>query len=94
MPKRVDANQKQIVKLFRFLGATVQDISSVGTGCPDCIVGYRGRNYLVEIKDGGKPPSRRKLTPDEEKWHATWAGQKCIVKTEQEAIDLIQKGQL
>jgi hypothetical protein len=34
----------------------------------------RGRNYLIEIKDGSKPPSKRKLTSDEQEWHDTWRG--------------------
>jgi hypothetical protein len=39
---------------------------------------YRGANILVEIKDGDKPPSKRKLTKDEKEWHAEWTGQVTI----------------
>ena len=76
---RVDRNQQEIVQHLRKLGATVQPLHTVGQGCPDLIVGYGGLNYLIEIKDGEKPPSARKLTPDEQAWHDDWCGQVCVV---------------
>lgn len=50
MPKRVDANQRSIVADLRAIGATVEDLHEVGDGCPDIAVGFRGQNYLFEIK--------------------------------------------
>ena len=53
MPRRaakVDLNQKEIVKHFRSLGATVAHTHMIGQGYPDITVGYRGTNYMVEIK--------------------------------------------
>ena len=70
----VDVNQKAIVALCRGMGATVQHLHQVGRGCPDLLVGYRGQNWLLEVKDGALPPSRRKLTPDEERWRREWRG--------------------
>ncbi len=70
----VDANQRTIVKALRAMGATVLHTHQLGKGAPDLIVGYRGREYLLECKDGQKPPSARKLTPDEETFHRTWRG--------------------
>ena len=60
---RIDDNQEGIVAALREAGATVQSTAAVGSGCPDLIVGYEGRNFLLEVKDGEKPPSRRALTP-------------------------------
>ena len=51
----------------------------VGRGCPDLLVGYRGVNYLLEVKDGEKPKSAQKLTPDEDAWHFMWMGQVAVV---------------
>lgn len=87
--KKVDSNQTRVVKALRDLGATVQHLHAVGKGCPDLLVGYKGSNYLLEVKDGGKPESQRKLTPDQVIWHYDWKGQVAIVTNPQEAIDKI-----
>ena len=86
---KVDANQPDIVAALRQVGATVQPIHMVGKGCPDLLVGYRSRNYVLEVKDGAKVPSARKLTPDELRWHDDWRGEVFIVKDEYEAIEVI-----
>ena len=95
MPRRksaVDANQPEIVAALRGVGATVQHLHILGQGCPDILVGFRGVNYLMEIKDGSKPPSRRKLTDDELAWHLQWRGLVCTVKSVDEAITVIGCG--
>jgi hypothetical protein len=40
----------------------------------------------MEIKDGRKPTSARRLTEDEDRWHRHWDGQVCVVATTAEAI--------
>ena len=49
---RVDDNHAKIVASLRLVGCTVLDLSAVGQGCPDIMVGLAGVNYLIEIKDG------------------------------------------
>ena len=71
---RIDDNQQTIVNILRTTGATVVSLSGVGKGVPDLLVGFRGVTLLMEIKDGKKPPSDRKLTTDQQKWHAEWRG--------------------
>jgi len=83
---RVDANQAEIVDALRKVGCTVQPLHAVGQGVPDLLVGYRGNNVLIEVKDGSKPPSARKLTPDQVKWHGDWRGHVAVVSTVAEAI--------
>lgn len=83
----VDANQSILIAGFRRLGCTVQPLHMVGRGCPDALVGCKGRNYAVEIKDGEKVPSARKLTPAEEEWHRDWRGQVCLC----ESLDDVQR---
>ena len=91
MPRiaRVDANQPDIVQALRQIGATVQPIHVIGKGCPDLLVGYRGVNSLLEVKDGEKVPSARKLTPDELRWHDDWRGEVFIVHGIAEAIAVV-----
>jgi len=71
---KVDANQIQIVEALRACGATVQPLHTVGAGVPDLLVGYRGKTALVEVKDGARPPSERRLTDDQLVWHGNWRG--------------------
>lgn len=83
---RVDGNHAEIVQALRAAGCTVLHLHQVGAGCPDALVGIDGRNLLLEIKDGSKPPSRRALTPDEAAFHASWRGQIAVVSTVDEAL--------
>ena len=86
---KVDANQREVVKALRKAGATVQHLHAVGAGCPDLLVGYKGGNHLVEVKDGHKPPSARKLTPDQVVWHRDWRGNAHVVKSVTEALAVL-----
>jgi len=86
---RVDANQAGIVAALRKAGATVQILAAVGDGCPDLLAGYRGGNWLLEVKDGMQPPSGRLLTPAQREWHRTWRGQKVVVESVAEALQAI-----
>lgn len=86
---KVDVNQKAIVQVLRAVGATVAPTHQLGKGFPDLVVGYKGTNYLLEVKDGTQPPSRRKLTADEQQWHDTWRGTVHIVNDEAEALQTI-----
>ena len=78
------------MKIFRSLGCTVQCLHAVGMGCPDLLIGYKGINLLVEIKNGSLRPSARKLTPPQQNWHSNWSGQVCTVKDGIEAVILIE----
>jgi hypothetical protein len=91
--RRTDANHQEIAEAARTLGCTVLDLSRVGGGCPDLLIGvYMGRklNLLVEVKDGSKSPSARKLTPDQERFHGDWRGQVAVVSTVSELLALLK----
>lgn len=86
---RTDANQENIVKSLRALGATVRFLSQ-GEGIPDLLVGFRGKTALLEVKDGEKPPSARKLTPAEQKFFDEWrGGTLAVVNSVDEAIAVV-----
>lgn len=71
---KVDANHTQVVMALQAVGATVQSLAAVGQGVPDLLVGFQGKTLLMEIKDGKKPPSARRLTEQQLTWHGAWRG--------------------
>jgi hypothetical protein len=86
---KVDANQADVVSALRKVGASVTPIHMVGSGCPDLLVGFRGRTVVMEVKDGAKPPSARKLTDDEAVWFGNWKGEAYVVETPEQAINYL-----
>ena len=87
---KTDSNQTEIVDALRQAGASVQSLAATGKGCPDLLVGYQGINYLMEVKDGNKVPSAQKLTIDQEHWHSIWRGSVYIVKSTNEALQILK----
>jgi Holliday junction resolvase len=71
---KIDANHEKIVSALRAAGASVQSLAGVGKGVPDLLVGFQGKTLLMEVKDGRKTPSARRLTEDQLKWHGGWNG--------------------
>lgn len=83
---KIDQNQSAVVKALRQCGCSVESLASVGLGVPDLLVGYRGMNYLLEVKDGEKTESRRSLTVAQKEWHEKWRGKVVIVTCVDEAL--------
>lgn len=86
---KVDGNHREVVEALEAVGAVVQSLAAVGEGCPDLLVGYRGVNHLIEVKDGSLPPSGRLLTPKQKSWHAGWKGKACIANSVSDALLII-----
>ena len=85
--KRVDCNQKDIVHALKTFGATVVDLSGVGKGCPDLLIGFKGTTYLIEIKKD----SKAKFTPQQLQFNELWAGGVIArIQTIDEAIALLK----
>lgn len=86
---RVDANQASIVRALRAVGATVLHTHQL-KNCFDLLVGYRGRTFLMEVKDPTQPASKRQLTEGEAKFREEWRGSPYhVVHTPDEAIRII-----
>ena len=83
---KVDDNQSEVVAYFRKTGWTVLIISQL-KNCCDIFVSKNGRTIAVEIKDGKKPPSARKLSDGEIKFKEGWQGEYALI----ESIEDIQK---
>ena len=89
---RVDNNQKEIVEFLRKEGAIVKHVHTV-KNLFDIIVFHNSKIYCVEVKDGNKPPSSRKLTPGEEqcKEDMESVGVKYwIISSKEEALKMIE----
>lgn len=102
---KVDRNHAEVVNALRKVGCSVQDLSAVGDGCTDLAVGLEmfafGRVIpfvtMMEVKDGEKIPSKRKLKPRQQKWHDEWKGHKCVVESVEDALAIvaaIKRGEL
>lgn len=77
---RVDTNHKAIVDGLRDVGASVVSLAAIGRGVPDLLVGYRGVNYLLEVKT-----TKGKLTADQSEFMETFNGRAYIVRDINEA---------
>jgi Holliday junction resolvase len=85
--KRVDVNQKDIIHALRTFGATVVDLSGVGKGCPDLLVGFSNKTYLIEIKRD----KQAKFTPQQLQFYELWRGGIIArIETINEAIELLR----
>ena len=82
---QVDSNQDDIVQALRASGCTVTVLSAVGGGVPDLLVGRDNKNYLFECKLPGA-----KLTPHQVVFHREWRGQKVIVYSIEEALNVLR----
>jgi hypothetical protein len=86
---RIDTNQPAIVAALRGVGASVLHLHQL-KNCFDLLVGYRGRTFLMEVKDPSQPPSKRELTIGEAAFREKWRGTPYhIVHTPDEAISII-----
>ena len=83
---KVDDNQKEVVKSLRDMGCSVQHLHAVGAGCPDLLVGYKGFNILLEVKNWRQKPSDQKLTADQTIWNGDWRGTVEVVNSVDQAI--------
>lgn len=77
--KRRDPNEPEIVRALRDIGATVKRLDDI-----DLLVGWRGRNFLLEVKDRNGA-----LKPSQEEMVRTWRGQYEIVRSVDEALRVI-----
>ena len=87
---RTDDNQKEIVALFRKLGWHVLIVSQL-KNCCDIIASKNGRTVAIEIKDGKKKPSDRKLTEGELKFKNEWQGEYALIESEQDVFSLVKE---
>lgn len=87
---RKDGNHHAIVRAFKQAGASVLDLSGVGDGCPDLLIGIAGVDLLVEIKlpigkRGGTAHSD--LNQIQRAFHSSWRGRSPVVVRRVEDVE-------
>ena len=86
---RTDANQTAIVDALRRCGWSVLSLAPMGRGVPDLAASKAGRTVFIEVKDGAKCPSARKLTQQQREFFGNWQGEWYIVESAENALRLL-----
>lgn len=86
---KVDANHAAIVQALRDVGASVQSLAEVGKGCPDILAGFRGVNFVLEVKRPDAAKKRRELDGVQRAWHDGWRGSVHVVLSVDDALRVI-----
>lgn len=80
-----DANQGDILKELRKIPALdIIDLTEVGDDCPDILLGYQRKNWLVEIKT-----TTGRVKPGQKRHHREWPGQTAICRSLDDILRLI-----
>jgi hypothetical protein len=95
-----DKGEAAIVAVLREVGASVEFLD-LKDG-PDLAVGFRGRNYLLEVKDelgprGGSSRDGQQLGEGQARWHPSWRGSVDVVRSPRDAllaIHAIERGEI
>lgn len=83
---KVDANQAEVVVALQKAGASVTSLAAVGGGVPDLLVSWGGRWYVLEVKDGARPPSRRRVRANQAAWHDQQRAEVHVVLSPEDAL--------
>lgn len=87
---RTDRNHTAIVDAFRKLGCSVLSLAALGKGVPDLLVAGGNLMILAEVKDGTKPPSRRRLTDDQIAFRKAWKGTIYVVHDLDQVAEIVR----
>jgi len=86
-----DANHHEIVDALKAAGGYVIDMSHVGGGFPDLIVGAHQKTILVEIKNPKTAYGKRGLNKNQIKWKEKWlGGPYCVIDSVEAATRAIK----
>jgi hypothetical protein len=92
--RRTDSNHSSIRDGLRKAGYDVLDLSDCGNGVPDLVVSrkdFRLPPVFLEVKDGKKPPSQRRLTSAEETWNRYCGEITHTVTSLEEALEVLSE---
>jgi hypothetical protein len=84
---RRDANEDEIVEALKAAGAKVRRLDFI-----DLLVGFRRRNYLLEVKNPKRKGKDMAHRMKQAQWRAEWPGQAAEVTTVEEALAVLGMG--
>lgn len=85
-----DMNHNEIARALIRAGCSVLDLSGVGNGCPDMLVGIRNENVLLEIKrPKEKGQTAGRLRESQERFFALWRGPVYKVHSAEDALRVL-----
>lgn len=87
---RRDGNHAQMLALARQLFPCVEDHSQQTVGYDLLIKNSHGRVFMIEIKDGSLPPSRRRLTPREDMMCNQWGSTYWVIEKADDLVALLK----
>lgn len=82
--KQRDDNEPEIIAALESIGCTVYSLDEP----VDLLVGRGAKNILLEIKN---VHGRNRNTEKQDKFLASWKGQVAVVRTPEEAIEVVQR---
>lgn len=77
-----DKNAKALIAILEAHGATCRQIDQP----VDYVICYEGQTAMVEIKQ-----PKAKLRPNQEKFLREWPGLSAVVRTEDDALELLRR---
>ncbi len=84
-----DQNEPEIIQALWEMGAICRRLdATLGgemAGVPDLLVGFEGKNYLLEIKT-----ARGRLNVHQQKFHNSWLGQVDVVRSADELRGILK----
>lgn len=88
--RKTDLNHKEIIdKLRQIPNLSVFSTHTIGKGFPDIVIGYKDKNYLVEIKSKKNTIKENTLTPAEMKFFLDWKGQYFIAYSFEQVLNML-----
>lgn len=74
--RRADDNHSALRDGWLRLGGSWLDLVPERGGEPDALVGWRGEDRLIEIKNPERAAHARQLRPEQARWHGSWRGRR------------------
>lgn len=78
---RKDDNHPTLRTGWRRLGGSWLDLVPETGGEPDALIGWRGDDRLVEVKNPLRPSRDQEPRPNQVEWHRSWRGRPVGVVT-------------